>query len=542
MGDAYALVLHSHLPYCRGAGLWPHGEEWIHEAILGTYLPLLVTLHDLRADRVPFQLTIGITPILLEQLADPDIVARSLAYIDDQIARAEFDEGDLASAGARERAGLAAFYGARYRMLRDAYVGRFRRDLVGAFADLQRSGHVELLTSAATHGYLPLLDEPSVHAQLENGLRSSERLLGFRPRGIWLPECAYAPGLERALEAHGLTHFFTDGNLISGAEVSTATRLPAWEERPSGGGTARRIPVVLESGLEADVFTPYLVADSGVAAVARHGDVSGQVWSAASGYPGDPAYREFHRKDDRTGLRYWSVTATTVGLGNKDDYDVDRARERVRTHAAHFAGVVRESLADHRRRTGTSGLLTTTFDSELFGHWWFEGIEWLGLVLRELASGTTTVERHLTADPPRERVTLREGSWGKNNDHSTWLSDHTRWMWDELARLAAEVEPIRKLPPSDPLRARAARQAVRELLLTQSSDWPFLVDTGQAGDYAVERFVGHAKRMRSALEIARHGGNADEQELIAMEGADNPFPDASLDTFAPPANVLGVLS
>ncbi|MHB8631542.1 MAG: 1,4-alpha-glucan branching protein, partial [Candidatus Limnocylindria bacterium] len=166
MSDAYALVLHSHLPYVRGAGRWPHGEEWIHEAILGTYLPLLVLLHDLRAEGVRYRITIGLTPTLLEQLADPDIRARFLAYADDQIRRAELDAWDFGVAGASARQSVAEFYRASYTRLKQAFVQRFDRDIGGAFADLARTGEVEILTSGATHGYLPLLDERSVEAQL----------------------------------------------------------------------------------------------------------------------------------------------------------------------------------------------------------------------------------------------------------------------------------------------------------------------------------------------------------------------------------------
>ena len=530
MRDAFAIVLHSHLPYARGAGRWPHGEEWIHEAILGTYLPLLVALHDLRAERVPFQITLGITPILLEQLADHDIDARFVEYADDQVARATRDAEQFAAAGAGHRAGVASFYRDRFTLLRDAYLRRFGRDLVGAFSDLGRTGHVEILTSAATHGYLPLLDERSVQGQLAIGLASTERLTGLRPNGIWLPECAYRPGLEDVLEAHGLDHFFTDSTLFSDTPTAT-TRRTLLSQRTWSAGAVAQLEAAPAGSATADAFRPYLVGSSGVAAIARHSKVSGQVWSAATGYPGDASYREFHRKDDRSGLRYWRVTDTATDLGAKDDYDIERAAERARSHATHFVGVVRDALADHRARTGHDGLLTTTFDSELFGHWWFEGVDWLSQVLRALGERTTTVARYLAEAPPRERIALREGSWGKNNDHSTWLNADTAWMWDELGRLAEAFAAAGTTPPDDPLRARAARQATRELLLAQSSDWPFLRTTGQATDYGIERFKSHVMRFTRALELWRRGTAEDEAELRTLERADNPFPDADPGAF-----------
>ncbi|TMG53217.1 MAG: DUF1957 domain-containing protein [Chloroflexi bacterium] len=535
----FVLALHSHLPYCRGAGRWPHGEEWIHEAVLGTYLPLLVLLQDLREAGVPYRIVIGLTPILIEQLADHDIDVRNLEYIDDQIRRAEKDGGRFVDAGDHARAALADFYLGSYRRLREAYVGRFGRDLVGAFADLARSGHVEVLTSAATHGYLPLLDRASVDAQLRVGRRSTRRLLGLDPTGIWLPECAYAPGLETVLASHGITHFFTDAALLPGHARPAGQIARRRGQSELGRFEPHESRVALATAPlpgDVDLLRPYYVGDSDVVAIARHDRVSGQVWSAFMGYPGDPQYREFHRKDDRSGLRYWRVTSVHKGLGEKEDYSPGRAAERAREHAAHFVSVVRDELSA-RDVTGRDPLLAVTFDSELFGHWWFEGVDWLGLVLRQLStSGTTvaTASEYLEREPPTERVALTEGSWGKNNDHSTWRNEGTAWMWDELHRLAAEMHDLRSSARGDhPFRERAARHAARELLLAQSSDWPFLVTTGQAADYAVERFRAHAQRFRRASALARSGdAEEDEVELRSLERADNPFPDASLADFA----------
>ncbi len=523
VSESFALVLHSHLPYARGAGRWPHGEEWVHEAILGTYLPLLGLLRDLRDDGVPYAITIGLTPTLLEQLADPDIDQRFVEYCDDQIRRADQDLRRFGSDGETDRGALAMFYASLFRAHREAYLHRFGRDLVGAFADLARTGNLEILTSGATHGYLPLLDPASVHAQLDVGTRTTRRRTGVDPRGIWLPECAYAPGLEEILEQFGITHFFTDAALLG------AKRLVEHGHRFDGRRSGDAIDAPLVGSDDVDVLRPYLVRESNVAVIARHDTVSGQVWSAMMGYPGDAAYREFHRKDETSGLRYWRVTDVKVGLSGKALYSPGAASDRVRTHADHFAGLVRDTLAQrpHRHR---SALLTVTFDAELFGHWWFEGIDWLGRVLRELSARgprPVTVQGHLRADPPRDRVALQEGSWGKNNDHSTWANDRTMWMWTDLARMAEEMQGLRAVPIAGQMRERAARQAARELLLAQSSDWPFLVTTGQAADYAVERFRSHAMRFRRAAELARRATAGDEVELRSLERADNPFADAS---------------
>jgi 1,4-alpha-glucan branching enzyme len=523
VNESFALVLHSHLPYSRGAGRWPHGEEWVHEGILGTYLPLLGLLHDLRGEGVPYRITIGLTPTLLEQLADADIDRRFIEYVDDQIRRADQDVKRFAASGDLEHGAIAMFYLSLFRAHRDAYTRRFGHDVVGAFADLARTGHVEILTSGATHGYLPLLDPGSVHAQLAVGTRTTRRRTGVEPRGIWLPECAYAPGLEEMLEMFGLTHFFIDPALLGGKRLVGETH--RFELRRSGAGITA--PLVDPDAV--DVLQPYLVRDSNVAAIARHDTVSGQVWSAMMGYPGDASYREFHRKDEKSGLRYWRVTDVRTGLSNKDTYSPGAASERVRSHADHFVRLVRDTLA-RRPHPDRAALLTVTFDAELFGHWWFEGVDWLGRILRDLSANgphPVTIDEYLRAAPPRERTLLQEGSWGKNNDHSTWMNERTSWMWVELGRMANEMTALRRAIPTDPLRLRAARQAARELLLAQSSDWPFLVTTGQAADYAVERFRSHALRFRRSVQLAQSGTAADEVELRSLERADNPFPDAS---------------
>ena len=196
--ESFALVLHSHLPYARGAGRWPHGEEWVHEAILGTYLPLLGLLHDLRDGGVGYRMTIGLTPTLLEQLADPDIDHRFIEYVDDQIKRADQDVKRFGGAGDTERGAIAMFYLSLFRAHRHAYVGRFGRDIVGAFSDLARTGHIEILTSGATHGYLPLLDPGSVHAQLAVGTRTTRRRCATsvrststsKPSRMWSATCS----------------------------------------------------------------------------------------------------------------------------------------------------------------------------------------------------------------------------------------------------------------------------------------------------------------------------------------------------------------
>jgi 1,4-alpha-glucan branching enzyme len=539
MADAFAFVLHGHLPYARNSGRWPHGEEWLHEAILGTYLPLVSILLDLRDAKLPYRLTIGLTPVLLEQLADKDVIDRFEEYAADQQRRAEEDVRRFADLGDYTLESLATRYVDHVTRILRVFRRTLSRDLVGGFVDLVRSGHVELLTSAATHGYLPLLKRPdAIRAQLANGVASTRRHVGIDPAGIWLPECAYTPGLERYLEEFRLTHFLIDAALLEGRESRATTAEPLVVQRSrrwaSGDGSSSAIRYG-DAG-QADLLSPYLVAESRVAVVARHPRVSGQVWSALHGYPGDGLYREFHRKDEVSGLRYWRVTDSSSGLDQKETYDWDAAFERTNSHASHFVSLVRAELEDHRRATERDGLLVAAFDLELFGHWWFEGVAWLGAALRGFAEeglATTSLERYLKEQPPRESTHIRRGSWGKGNDDSTWLNDRTAWTWVELERAAARMEGIVGYADRGPLQTRAVAQATRELLIAQASDWQFLITTGQADDYARERFRTHLLRFERCAEIARTGTGADD--LATLEYLDNPFPEVDWSAYRTPA-------
>ncbi|NLX36896.1 MAG: DUF1957 domain-containing protein [Chloroflexi bacterium] len=516
---AFSLVLHTHLPYCRKAGMWPHGEEWIHEALAETYVPLLDALYALRAEGVRTRLTVSLTPVLVEQLADPDIWAHFERYLEDELEAAEADLARARSTGEADLARLAAFYVRFYERVRSLFVEVYGRNVVAAFKALQDEGRIEISTSAATHGYLPLLSrDASIYAQLRTAIASYERHFGRRPTAIWLPECAYRPAylagdgivrpaLEEFLSAQGIKVFFVESSAIEGGR-SAGIRgglLPGAYE------VARR-RYVLTGNVEAELptgrgttFKAYYAQGSEplavppVCVIGRNNRTSMQVWSADMGYPGDAAYREFHRKDEVSGLQYWRVTGPRVDLGHKAYYDPDLALERVASHAAHFAELVAEEARRYADQTGEFGLVSSHYDTELFGHWWFEGIEWIKQVLRHLAAdervALTTATEFVADHASGEVITLPEGSWGAGGTHWTWDNPDTHWMWEPIHMAERRMESIvaRYPSPSDQERLVLA-QLARELLLLQSSDWPFLVTTGQAKEYAIERFEAHAAR------------------------------------------------
>ncbi|GAB4520419.1 MAG: 1,4-alpha-glucan branching protein [Anaerolineae bacterium] len=591
---AFTFVLHSHLPYARLAGRWPHGEEWIHEAASETYVPLLQTLYDLKEEGVRYKITIGITPILAEQLDDPLVKDHFDQYLDDKIAAARRDmayfqvrESDTASEaslvtntaevtrdeevadkpGAEKFAEpeavaestadphlyyLAEWYKNWYESIKKAFDERFHRDIIGAFRQLQDEGYIEITTSAATHGYLPLLGRDSaIRGQLQTGVSSYKRMFGREPRGIWLPECAYRPayiapdgkvrpGIETFLSDQGLKVFFSETHTITGGQP---VGVAAGDVIGPYGDIKRRYVIPAAKTITprrgTTTYKAYFVSEtvrgtvseehSGVAVIGRNNRTGQQVWSADWGYPGDFDYREFHKKAGTSGLQYWRVTGAKTDLAHKDYYHPDWANYKVEQHAEHFAHLVADLLRDYYRETGEFGLISSNYDTELFGHWWFEGVTWLGKVLRHLADNPdvelTTASTYVEQNPPTQVLHIPESSWGAGGTHFTWNNGETSWMWAPIHEAEARMEGLANTytAPSEAEQI-VLKQAARELLLLQSSDWPFLVTTGQAREYAIQRFSQHLERF-NRLASSLDDGQPDVAYANEVYELDKVFPD-----------------
>ena len=398
---AFTFVLHSHLPYCRRAGRWPHGEEWIHEAASETYLPLLDALRGLQRESVPVRLTIGLTPVLVEQLADAMVLENLVTFMTERRDAAVEDIARFERERNAQRAAIARWYRERYDHLLRLLAEELGGDIVGGFRALQDAGVIEIATSAATHGYLPLLARDStIRAQIGTGVRAYRRHFGRDPRSIWLPECAYRPaymaegldgtylrpGIEAFLAEAGIRVFFVETHTIEGGRPvgkAAGDALGPYAE------VSRRWVVPLPPSSEPTHYTTYhsyWVSEPRVAAIGRNNRTGMQVWSAEHGYPGEARYREFHKRDGVSGLHYWQVTGPRVDLGDKVLWDPQAAFAHVNMHADHFANLVGDLLVDYRRRNNTGGIISAAFDTELFGHWWFEGVDWLCEVLRLLAA------------------------------------------------------------------------------------------------------------------------------------------------------------
>ncbi len=532
---SFCFVVHGHLPYVLRHGVWPHGEDWLYEAAAETYLPLLAVMDECAYLNANPRLAIGLTPILLEQLSHQHFKQGFERYLRGRFERAQADRAEF------ERGGHAhsAFLSEEWKKFYGKLVAQFEelgRDIPGAYAERARRGWIEILTSSATHTYLPLLyEDSSLRAQLRAGIATSERILGFKPAGIWLPECAYrgpgpwrAPipwghprnraGIEHYLSDEGLTHFFVENHMIEQSRSewvhNGGWQKVDWEEAVKYANRGWR-----------SAQEPVRVAGDGAgpgstAAFARDQRICEKVWSGTIGYPADGVYLEFHKKRGRRrGLRYWRVTERRLDLGDKEPYHPQDIPRKIHEHASHFCGEVRRRLFDHNGRTGRHGIVVACFDAELFGHWWFEGPRFLRDVMLTLNADSDvdvcTPTEYLERHPADKAVAFPEGSWGDGGDHRVWVNDRVKWMWDVEYRCEADFGRLtyrlswRERPELRDILERAGR----ELLLLQASDWPFVVSCEQAVDYGIKRFIQHAGRFEFLTGIAE--GLADDPSHLS---------------------------
>jgi 1,4-alpha-glucan branching enzyme len=520
------LVLHAHLPYVRHPEYDRFLEErWFFEAVTETYIPLIKFFDRLRHERVPFKITLSISPTLANMMEDPLLRERCERHLDLSIALA--DKECERTRHWHDVNSLSWMYKRLFEEARYTFVERCRTRLVSAFTDHAESGNLELITCAGTHGYLPLLSsEPAmVRAQVFTAVHEHERIFGKKPKGMWVPECAFFPGLDNYLAEAGIRYFFVDSHGIEHADP-----------RPL-------------FGVNAPVFCP-----SGVAAFARHPMTSKLVWSKTVGYPADYNYREYYRDigfdvdqqylepfqyakgiRTHTGIKYHRVTGPTQ---DKHLYHPDWARETAERHAHDFVRRCRGQAVRAGNHMPFPAVVASPYDAELFGHWWFEGPQWIYFVLRELSGGgeleAGTPGEYLTAYPIQQKAMPAASSWGKNGYNEHWVNPKTEWMWRPLHEAGARMRQAVAVRPSvalGSLEDRTLRQAGRELMLAQASDWPFIITNGTTEEYARRRFHDHLHRCHDLLHrLDNH--QLDEDRLEALEYMDAVFPELDYRLFA----------
>jgi 1,4-alpha-glucan branching enzyme len=516
----WMLVLHSHLPFVRHPEYKDCLEErWLYEAILETYIPILDFLERLSGEGIGLSITITLTPTLCAMLSDPLLQDRALRHIENLTSLSENEIERTRHMPEYNR--TAVMYHEKFIKARKIFVERYDKNILKGFKKFQEDGFIEIITSGATHGYLPLMSahKEAVRGQVLTGIKDYERCFGKKPGGIWNSECGYYPGLEEILKEGGIRYFFVDTHGILYAD-----------KYPKYG-----------------VFAP-LSTKNGIAYFGRDTETSRSVWSAREGYPGGPDYREFYRDIGfdldydyikpyihesglriSTGLKYHKVTGITVPMEYKQPYDPAKAKLRAAEDAVHFVFRREEQIENLRARMDREPVVVSLYDSELFGHWWYEGPDFLYNVLklmdRSKTVRTITAPEYLEKYPENQVATPPMSSWGYKGYNEFWLNETNDWIYTHLNNMAENMKKLafKCRDVRSPLKKRVLNQASRELLLAQSSDWAFIIKTNTMSQYAERRTREHISRFNRLCSMI-NSGNIDENWLAAIEGRDNIFP------------------
>jgi 1,4-alpha-glucan branching enzyme len=523
------LVLHAHLPFVRHPEYEDFLEEdWLYEAITETYLPILQVLNGLARDEVDFRITMSLTPPLVSMLSDPLLQARYVKHLEQlielagkEVHRTRFQP---------EFHALALMYDRKFRQCLRTFADDYHRDILKGFRALQDAGKLEIITCGATHGFMPLMDmyPNAVRAQVAVACRSYEAAFGRPPRGIWNGECGFYPGLDETLSQNGLRYFFVDAH-----GILHANRRPRY-------------------GVYAPLYCP-----SGIAAFGRDLESSKSVWSAEEGYPGDYNYREFYRDVGfdldydyirpyihenglriNTGIKYYRITGRTA---NKEPYSERVALEVAASHAGNFMFNREKQVEYLASLMDRQPMIVSPYDAELFGHWWYEGPEFLNFLFRKIHFDQNTMDlctpsEYLDRYPLNQVAVPSMSSWGHKGYCEVWLEGSNDWIYRHLHKAAERMIELANSyrQEGDPLVVRALNQAARELLLAQSSDWAFIMKTNTMVSYAVKRTKDHILRF-SDLYFAIKGRSVNEGMLGDLEWRDNIFPDIDFRVYADPA-------
>jgi len=520
-----SIVLHAHLPFIREPQYDDFLEErWFFEAITDTYIPLLVMYEKLIDEGVPFAITMDISPSLCAMMEDELLLQRFDRHLNKMI---ELCEKELERTRfVPEFNRVAHMYYEKFTRSKRLFNERWNRNLLAAFKDVMDKGFLEIITCGATHGFLPLLNvqEESVRAQIRVGAESYRRIFGKNPPGIWLPECAYYENVDRFLKDEGISYFLleTHGVLFS-------------RPRP-------------KYGVYSGYFTP-----NGVAVFGRDAESSKSVWSSKEGYPGDYNYREYFRDvgfdleydyikpyisptGDRvfTGIKYHKIT----GQGDyKEAYDPYRAQEIVADHAGNFLFNRTKQVEYLSGALDRTPIIVSPYDAELYGHWWYEGVDFLYFLFKKMHYDQDIVKPvtpmgYLGKFPRNQVIRPAPSSWGYKGYAEVWLNGSNDWIYPHLHKAAEVMVNIsRDARPSNQLKLRILNQMSRELLLAQSSDWPFIMKTGAFVEFAGRRVVEHLENFYTLYShyMAEY---PDEQLVRRLEDKNNIFPNIDYKVYA----------
>ncbi|MBE6069134.1 MAG: DUF1957 domain-containing protein [Clostridium lundense] len=511
-----AMVLHSHMPFIRHPEIDDALEErWLFEAMSECYIPLIQGYDKLLDEGINFNITMSITPPLMAMLEDNYLNKKYEEYLTKSIELSEKEI--LRNKGNKELENLGLFYNQRFKGLLKTYKAYDKR-LMNAFKKFDNLGVLEIITCSATHGLLPLLsiNPETVKAQIYTGVKSYTDCIGHEPSGIWLPECAYSYNLDDVLKENGLKYF-----LVENTGILNASPKPLY-------------------GTYAPIVTP-----NGLCAFGRDLESSHQVWSNFIGYPGDPDYREFYKDIGYelpmeyiqpylnkagirvdTGLKYHRITGAT---DNKEYYVPENALVKSKSHGGHFAHCKHHQIEKASSNMDIPPIITCPYDTELFGHWWFEGPDFIYEFLKRSSEDWTSYElttpkKYLEKHTRVQCSSPSPSSWGEHGDYSVWINSSNDWIYKDLHEAAEKmIRLANSFKKPTALQKRALNEAARELVLAESSDWPFIIKNNTSVQYAVNRLNNHIERFNKLYEQITKN-TIDIKYLDKIESIDNIFP------------------
>jgi 1,4-alpha-glucan branching enzyme len=514
------LLLHAHLPYIHHPDFENFMEErWLFEALTETYIPLIKIFKSLEKDNVPFKLTISLSPALIEMFSLNDLKEKYHKYLLNLIELTEKEIIRTKDEDPRTHR-LAQHYRQELIEDLDIFSEEYNQDIIKAFKEFKDKGYIEVITSNGTHGYLPFYREypEAIRAQIKSAVLTFKKYFGKHPKGMWLAECAYFKGLDKYLSDEDIRYFFVNTHGFTYAD-----------NKPRYG-----------------VYRP-IITPNKVFVFARDPESSEQIWSSEVGYPGDPRYREFYRdigfdrEEDyikpyidpsgtrcNTGIKYHRITDKLLSLDKKEIYDLREARNAVKEHVRDF---LCKKTSQIKKLSAIldeeEPIIVAPFDAELFGHWWYEGPKFLEELFRQSCESEYldfSVPTEVLQAIKKVQVTYPdESSWGAGGYHDVWLNGKNDWIYKHIHEITERmIEKANTFKCPSNLQKRVLNQMMREVLLVQASDWPFIMTTGTTIEYAKNRVKCHINRFLD-LEKMLEKQEINDKRLSFYEWIDNIF-------------------
>ncbi|MBN1405583.1 MAG: DUF1957 domain-containing protein [Candidatus Omnitrophica bacterium] len=514
-----SFILHAHLPFVRHPEHDTFLEEsWFFEGITETYIPLIKMIDGLLDDGVDFGLTISLSPTLMAMLEDELLNNRYRRKLE-LLLELSYKEIERTKSDPWQNK-LAHMYNDLFKETLYIYKDKYNSRLLNAFKKFDSSGKVEIMVCVGTHPFLPNIEmyPQAVRAQVKVSTDTYSRIFGHKPRGVWLPECGYYPGLDKILHEYGIKYFIIETHGILFAEP-----------RPRFG-----------------VYSPYL-CKSGVAVFGRDSESSKAVWSAVEGYPGNNNYREFYRDIGfdldheyikphlngdgtrmHTGIKYHRITGKT---NYKEFYNPEVAKQTAASHAGNFMFNREKQIEYLHDKLGRKPLIVAPYDAELYGHWWFEGIDWLNFVIRKVCYDQNvfkliTPPAYLKLYDKYQVIAPSFSSWGWKGYSEVWLEGSNDWIYPHIHMMIERATEIANkfYKNNDEKLEKALNHLARELILAQASDWPFMMKTNSFSYYASQRVKDHIDRFHALYDMII-SGNVDYAWLDRRMSQYNLFPE-----------------